>query len=398
MRAILRGLALMLGVTAFLLVLLEIGVRLVLPHPQVIEVTTAEPEPGADPAGEELVETLELTQRIDEPGKLFVSTPTGRRLRPNKRAIVENNFLCQCTVEIRTNSLGYRNREIGEKNRTRVLFLGDSITLADYVQEHETWVRLVEKLSRPSYRPLETINAGVWAIGLANELAILLETGLQTNPDAVVLAWYLNDVQPSPGIQMIRPPAFLKWSQLGQYAYQGVSVLRSKLVVEEDYGNVQRPLRQKWAAEIAEKFPAGDKADSRTVEGFNRSINQQIGDWGSSWSDGAWEYMHPYFVELRRQADLHGFQLLFVAFPVLNQVNAPFVHDYPQQKFAEVAAELDVPMLDLLPLLRGAHQGWVEGGRKKPERMFYDWCHHTPHGNRLIAGWVHEFLQENLTP
>ena len=55
-------------------------------------------------------------------------------------------------------------------------------------------------------------------------------------------------------------------------------------------------------------------------------------------------------------------------------------------------------MLDLLPLLRGAHQGWVEGGRKKPERMFYDWCHHTPHGNRLIAGWVHEFLQENLTP
>ena len=387
----------MIAVTAFLLVLLEVGVRLALPHPQVIEVTTAKPEAAADPGGEELPEILELTKRIDEPGKLFISTPTGRRLRPNKLAIVENNYLCKCTVEIRTNSLGYRNREIGEKGRTRVLFLGDSITLADYVQEHETWVRLVEKLSRPTYRPLETINAGVWAIGLANELAILLETGLQTDPDAVVLAWYLNDVQPSPGIQIIRPPAFLGWSQLGQYAYQGVSVLRSKLVVEKNYGMVPRPLRQKWAAEIAERFPSGDSPDRGTEEAFNYAIKRQIGDWGSAWSDGAWEYMRPYFVELRRQADLNGFQLLFLAFPIQNQVSAPFVHDYPQRKFAEVAAELDVPMLDLLPLMRVAHQGWVEDGRKKTERLFFDWCHHTPRGNRLIAGWVHEFLQERLT-
>jgi hypothetical protein len=364
----------------------------------VIEIKTVESQDGTYPGAHEPEETLKLAKRIDEDGKLFVRTPTGRRLRPNKLASIENNYLCQCTVEIRTNSLGYRNREIGEKSRTRVLFLGDSITLADYVQEHETWVRLVEKLSRPTYRPLETINAGVWAIGLANELAILLETGLQTDPDAVVLAWYLNDVQPSPGIQMIHPPPFLGWSQLGQYTYQGISVLRSKLVVEKNYGNVPGPLRQKWAAEIAAKFPGAEKPDSETVEGFNHSIYKQVGDWGSAWSDGAWEYMRPFFVELRRQADLNGFQLLFVAFPVENQVAAPFVYDYPQRKLAEVAADLDVPMLDLLPLLRVAHQGWVENRRKKAERLFYDWCHHTPHGNRLIAEWVHEFLQENLTP
>ena len=106
--------------------------------------------------------------------------------------------------------------------------------------------------------------------------------------------------------------------------------------------------------------------------------------------------MHPYFVELRRQADLNGFQLLFVAFPVEHQVSAPFVYDYPQQRLAQVADELDVPMLDLLPLLRAEHQDWVEDGRNEAGRLFYDWCHHRPHGNRLIAGWVHDFLQENL--
>jgi lysophospholipase L1-like esterase len=63
-----------------------------------------------------------------------------------------------------------------------------------------------------------------------------------------------------------------------------------------------------------------------------------------------------------------------------------------------VADDLDVPMLDLLPLLRTASQAWVEGRRKKSERLFYDWCHHTPRGNQLIAEWVHEFLQEHVTP
>ncbi len=135
-----------------------------------------------------------------------------------------------------------------------------------------------------------------------------------------------------------------------------------------------------------------------TPSGLNYAIKRQIGDWGSAWSDGAWEYMRPYFVELRRQADLNGFRLLFVAFPVQNQVAAPFIYDYPQRRFEEVADELDVPMLDLLPLLRAEHQGWVQGRRKKDGRLFYDWCHHTPRGNQLIAGWIHEFLQEHLAP
>ena len=69
--------------------------------------------------------------------------------------------------------------------------------------------RLVERLSAEGGEPPETINADVGTIGLEEELAILMETGIQTQPDVVVLDMYLNDVLPSPGVRIVEvPPLF----------------------------------------------------------------------------------------------------------------------------------------------------------------------------------------------
>jgi lysophospholipase L1-like esterase len=396
MKSFLLNLLLLAGGIAVALVLLEIGVRLALAHPQVIDISADGSKSTPETAQDGKSGTIELEKRVDEPEGIYLRTPTGRRLRPNTRAVINNHYLCKCTTEIRTNSLGYRNPEIGEKTKTRVLFLGDSITLADYVREEETWVRLVEKLSQSGPHPLETINSGVWAIGLANELAILLETGLQTDPDVVVLAWYLNDVQPSPGIQMIRPPKFAEHSWLVHYAYEGISVLRSKLVKEE-YAKRDKETFTRWKEETARKFPPGDKISITTKSGFNRLIHNVFSDYGSAWSDGAWDYMRPYFIELQRQADLHDFELFIVAFPIRNQVAADFLYDYPQQKLKELAAELGIPVLDLLPRFREVYNSFKEAPPRSRRRMFYDWCHHTPYGNELIAEWVNDFLQEHLS-
>lgn len=95
--------------------LFEAGVRLVLPHPQVLELSPDESKHIANPP-----EATPTIDRVDA---------THQPLEPG--------------------------------------------TLADYVQEQESWVRLVEESSGTSSRPLETINAGIWAISLADELAIL---------------------------------------------------------------------------------------------------------------------------------------------------------------------------------------------------------------------------------
>src|SRR4030095_3070249 len=109
--------------------------------------------------------------RHPEQATLYVETPTGRRLRADTHLRIENHDLSKRTIDIVTNSIGYRNREIGPKTGTRILFLGDSITFADYQPEDETFVRQIEMLARQQGENWETINAGVGAVSLATELA-----------------------------------------------------------------------------------------------------------------------------------------------------------------------------------------------------------------------------------
>lgn len=371
------------------LVFLEVMVRALLPRPQTV-IFEPDEEKVSKSDSYESAGSVELTKRVDEPGGIYVQTPTGRRLRPNTDATIRNHHLCECTVHIRTNSLGYRGPEIGPKQHTRILFLGDSITMADYVQEEETWVHIVGELSKQGPKTLETINAGVFAIGLANEFSILMETGLSTDPDVVVIGWYLNDVDPSPGIKMFRAPGYLKWSQLAHHAFQAFSVLKSK-VVFEDYDRIDSDLRDSWQEQARLAFPPAESKGNpnKSKPHFNRVIHELFFDWGAAFSEGAWEYMAPIFEEFKRQSEIHGFKLAIVAFPVANQVYADFVYDYPQSQLKKIGARLEIPVLDILPILRAEQAAGNQG-------LFYDWCHHTPQGNAIVAQAVYEFLNAEV--
>src|SRR5437867_3348480 len=160
--------------------------------------------------------------------RLNLETPTGRRLRPNTIVNVTNNPVSHRNIILTTNSLGYRNREIEKKTRPRILFLGDSITEADYVPDEETFVRLVERLSEQHEAPVETINAGVGAEGLTTYFHILKETGLKTEPDLVVVDLYLNDFQSSRTVRLFHPPAWLQWSWAANHLYYAFSIRYSK--------------------------------------------------------------------------------------------------------------------------------------------------------------------------
>ena len=379
-----RLLALAIGL-ALALLLGELLARLLLPPPPIVSVA---PDAGLARrlAGERSAPRDIREREESEPGGEFMlATPTGLRLRAATSVVIENHWLSNRTIHLRTNAVGYRNPEIGPKSRRRVLFLGDSITLGEYVEEEETFVRLVERLSAERGEPLETINAGVNLIGLEEELAILVETGIQTEPDVVVVDMYLNDAFPSPGVWMVDVPAPLRRSRLLSHVAFALSRLRG----ERGPGRDMALLRQRWDAwsrEIATRFPAGPGDVLRDVGAFNGVIRMAVSDWGSAWAEGAWERMTPVLREMKRQATLHGFELRIVLFPVRHQVDASFVHDFPQRRAAAVAREIDAPFLDLLPLFRRARD-------ESREPLFYDNCHPTPYGNRLVAGWILDFLR-----
>jgi hypothetical protein len=311
---------------------------------------------------------------------LFVKTPTGRRLRANTEVTIEHHYLSQRTIVLRTNSLGFRGPELGpkESGRTRALFLGDSITMAHYLPEEETFVHLVGAFSEHARHPLETVNAGVGGIGWETELAILEETGWRADPDMVVLQFYLNDVQESPGVDIVHLPALLSWSRLAQYA----ALVWPRFAARDDF-QIGAPEMLRWLGEIRARSPQPPE--------FGALVQENFKDWGSAWSDDVWRRLEPLLFEFKRRTDRRGVALRVVAFPAEPQVSIEGASDWPQRRLEEAANRLGIPVLDLLPALRAAR-------RSSGQPLFYDVCHHTPAGSRAIAGAILDFLQAQPAP
>jgi lysophospholipase L1-like esterase len=376
-----QALALLGAALVVSLLLAEFVARISTPAPpQVVELPT---DPGAaDRLAREKQRAVVLQRLGDSSRHIFVETPTGRRLRANARLRLRH-FSNGRLIDFATNSLGYRNRELLPKSIFRVLFLGDSITGGDYLQAEETFVAQVERISWRSPRPVETINAGIGAIGLQNELAVLEETGLSTMPDAVVLGFYLNDLGESYGFSVDDVPGFARRSQLAWLVARALQMLELERRVHPAFG--EQSLLQ-LREEIRERYAPGLGDPLRERAAFFRKVDAAVTDWGASWSENLWTSMAPLFVHFRRLADANGFQPLMVVFPVALQVRAEFLEDTPQRYAKRIAAELDIPVLDLLPILREADD---------TNALFYDHCHYTPAGNRLVAEAIWAFLLEN---
>ncbi|HUM00895.1 MAG TPA: GDSL-type esterase/lipase family protein [Thermoanaerobaculia bacterium] len=95
-------------------------------------------------------------------------------------------------TEVRINARGLRDRDIPyarTPGTRRVLCLGDSFTWGLGVEAEETWPKVLER----TLPELETLNAGVNGWTTSQELLWLRREGLKYRPDAVVLAFCLND-------------------------------------------------------------------------------------------------------------------------------------------------------------------------------------------------------------
>ena len=380
--------ALLLGASALGFSMAECGARWLLPEPQIVRVSEVD-HAGRRAAERERSVVTQVPHHPEEAvGSLYVDTPTGRRLRARTHVTIENHRLSGRRIEIETNSLGYRNRELGDKRGLRILFLGDSITFGDYVDEDQTFVRLVEARARAEGRDWETINAGVGGIGLDNEIAILLETGLATEPDVVVLDFYLNDFQASPGVRVARLSPPFDRSVLLRYlaeAYAAASAQIRLAVAGTDASKIDWAA---WDEALAADWPPESGREEAT---FLRLARTHVHDWGGAFSPLVWDHLRPRLEELVWLSREHGFRLAVVMFPVRAQVITRAVYDAPQRRLEKELAALGVPALDLLPLLRSAHQG---GGTP----LFYDHCHPTPRGNALVAGAIDDFLVERVVP
>lgn len=384
----------------------EVLVRFAFPAPQRVTVV-----PAADLDDRRELEQRPAVFRVrDSPEQalqyFFRNTLAGRRMRGNTVAVIEHHRVSGRSVEVRTNRLGYRGPEVGPKSGLRFLFLGDSITLAAYLPDEETFVRRVESRARAEGLSWETVNTGVDGISLKTELAILLESGLSVEPDVVVLDFYLNDFQESLGVYLHEPAGLLRYSRLLQHVlgplvgtlpdmegatradpaakvYDGEAI---RLSQPEVYMQLLRDSQARidgWRQELESTLDDGDPDGEKRA--FYKEVFAHFEDWGGAFSPRAWEYMHPLFERLATECRGAGVGLVVVCFPVAPQVTASDIDDVPQRHLRAICRQLDLPFLDLLPAFRAAHADGVE--------LFHDVCHHTPRGSDVVAEQLFAFLR-----
>jgi lysophospholipase L1-like esterase len=386
-RVYLSNRALLIGSILLALLLAEGAVRVLLPPPPEVRVRKNPLLDARLDWEKRRPAEIRLPPGADPHGGFYVRTPTGRRLRANTHVVIENHPTSHRSIDLRTNAFGFRNPEIAARTMPRVLFLGDSVTLSDYLPEEETFVRRVEALALARGKPLEAINAGVGGAGIEMELALLLETGIRVEPDVVLICFYLNDAQPSPGVGLVRIPPPLNYSRLAHYVLQSVAVIEAWAGGVP--GDTDPKVVESWRREVRGRFPPGPGDPDRDLAAFHALVLDNVHDWGAAWSEGAWRRMRPVLFEMRRQADLRGIRLAIAALPARPQVTTEFVEDTPQRRLRGIAREMGVPVLDVLPALR---EDWT---RSRVEQ-FYDVCHPTPHGSEVIARAIDEFLAKDV--
>lgn len=361
---------------------LEIFLRVFFPPPLQVEVRHIR-QPGE----------MDEKKMLSRGGQLFMVTETGRRLRPNSVAILTNHVSRNKKIVIRTNSLGYRNPEIKAKTKPRVLFLGDSITFADTVNEENTFVRRVEVLAETRSFPLETINAGIGAVGLETYWNILLETGLSVKPDLVVVGLYLNDFQSSRMVPLFQPPRFLQWSWTVNYllyvfSKQLTNFTQDKDAWDDHMPRIPKKTLSEWVRFVDCCFEQLEQAGSHHSD-FKDLIKIHIHDWGGAWSEGAWNKMKSVLKKMHEKLKEENIRLGVLLFPVRQQVELEWVLNFPQRRAATIAQELGIPILDMLPYLR---EEWND--RKKP--LFFDHCHYTPYGHKILSVEITQFVIDLL--
>ncbi|MAG15655.1 hypothetical protein CMO88_01190 [Candidatus Woesearchaeota archaeon] len=91
-------------------------------------------------------------------------------------------------ITVNTNSMGFRNEEIGEKEKDRILIAGDSFALGVGVEQEETFSALLGK----QLVDYEVINVGVPSYETWREKVYLQNNKLE--PDIVILAFFHNDI------------------------------------------------------------------------------------------------------------------------------------------------------------------------------------------------------------
>jgi len=330
-----------------------------------------------------------------EPGfqNLFMSDRTiGYRLRPGARTRFATT---EFETDIAVNGSGVRDdAEIGPKapRERRVVVLGDSIVLAVQVPLRQTFCkRLEDRLNERAdgYR-YRVIDAGVQGYGPVEDVLFYEAVGARLQPDIVLLVLYVgNDAEEAarsafrltPGSAPVSDAAQASMSSPLRRIVRRSMVLQTvRLRVVSVTNRVSRlappePPLQTFAASPAPRIARGLEVTRSVVARLDDDVRRSDARLGVV------------LMPARLQVDDGDYGRLR---DIVKDAGGEMVRDAASARFNDALASLDVPRLDLLPVMRAALPG--------PDLFLQQTAHLTPHGHAIVADGLARFLDAMAAP
>jgi lysophospholipase L1-like esterase len=320
---------------------------------------------------------------------LFEGDPRiGYRLKPHASVRFAT---AEFETDITINGAGVRDDEgIGPKlpDETRIVVLGDSLVLSVQVPLAQTFGELLEKRlnADTTDRQIRVINAGVQGYGPVEEALFFERLAETVQPDLVIVTVFVgNDAE----------EAFQSSARLVGNRPQGVEAAREtlrthlrrlvrrsmvlqviRLRVNMVLGRLgfsltpPEPPLQSYAANPAPRIAEGLEIARRAVERIAATaarVNARTAI---------------VLMPARFQIDDSDYGRLKT---IVGDAGGELVRDAATVRFNEALVSVDVPRLDLLPVLRATLPG--------PELFFQTNVHLTPHGHRVVADALARFIR-----
>lgn len=356
----------------------ELTARLLLPAQQSVQIENVHPVQAYARERQQ----VEGTRNIDS---VFEWGHQGIRLRPSINAVIRNHVLSHEDIKIDVNSLGLRYDELGPKapGEFRVLVLGDSITIGDYVQQNETYPAILESLATKAGKSVRFINGGIPGASFSSEIYRYLEIRDAVQPDLVLVGMYLNDSVDSKIFIAQGLPRIVATSALLTWVFNRLDFLKSRFWKTQV---LPTSIDENWK----EDFRAGRDLHSgdmfNSAEAVDFEVYNAAMDFGLAWNEKTWsEILEPQLFALRQAAKSVGTEVAVFLFPVHFQVLSNVEDFRPQKYFMKMCRNAGVSCFDTLPGLRAE---W----HSKQQNLYYDHCHYRPYGNQVVANLVFDWL------
>jgi lysophospholipase L1-like esterase len=363
------GLALVLGSLGLTFAILEFGFRALdirSRHAPLRHVEVQNPDGSWKPVGVWGTAPLKRPSPIPEVkmGE-FVPNRTFRFLYYEDVADAGDPSRANHVAVAKINALGLRGQDFSTKkpvNAFRILFVGDSFTFGEGVQDDETFASILQERLQSEVeddeRRYHVINAGVSGYNTKDEVENLRTKWLDLEPDAVVLVFYLND------------------------AYDESRF--AALITGSAEGELGRDLRFESSSRLLQ-FVADRVFRWRVGRRITRIYQSQFFEsptiGGHDW-ETCKKSLHE-ASELMRERDI---RFAMVIFPELHALDDSHPFENVYQRVHAYAESLGIPALNLFPVFEG---------RSGPEL----WVHVTDHhpnaeAHRIAADAIWSFLHE----